>query len=203
MAAMPAVAQIEFAGNSKPVYHEVPATSTGLQHLYVLYSAQGVSMSYTASNDPGNVTWYDFGPEGGGSAIDPMTGINYNGNVSTLPQVIADHGYIIKEGDRSTCIWVVDYSKCRLHLESATVDPESDCGTTVIQINGSGNDIVYYTINGGRRVLDREIKITYNTLEWSADELSWHETSVTETEETFSTSMAAFRSGLRWLMMTL
>ena len=190
MAAMPAVAQIEFAGNSKPVYHEVPATSTGLQHLYVLYSAQGVSMSYTASNDPGNVTWYDFGPEGGGSAIDPMTGINYNGNVSTLPQVIADHGYIIKEGDRSTCIWVVDYSKCRLHLESATVDPESDCGTTVIQINGSGNDIVYYTINGGRRVLDREIKITYNTLEWSADELSWLETSVTETEETFSTSMA-------------
>ncbi len=190
MAASSAMAQVAFVGNSKEVYDEVPPANTGLNHLYVLYSAQGVSMTYTAKDNPDEVTWYDFGEAGGGTAIDPMTGIQRDGNVTTLPQVVADHGYIIKEGDRSTYIWVVDYSKCYLHLNSATVDPESDCGTATIKVNGSGEDIVYYTINGGRRVLDRQIKVIYNTLTWDADDKEWKETKVIENKESFKTSMA-------------
>ena len=185
-----AMAQVEFVGNTKPVYEEIPESNTGLNYLFVLYSAQGVSMTYTATTDPDNVTWYEFGEEGGGSAIDPMTGIQRNGNVTTLPQVIGDRGYIIKEGDRSTYIWVVDYSKCRLQLNSATVDPESDCGTAIIHVEGSGPDVVYYTINGVRRVMNREIKITYNTLEWNSDDERWDEKQVVETEPSFKNSIA-------------
>ncbi|MBR6489692.1 MAG: gliding motility-associated C-terminal domain-containing protein [Muribaculaceae bacterium] len=183
-------AQVAFEGNTKPVYEETPPANTGLNALYVLYSTQGVSMTYTASDDPDNVTWYDFGEEGGGSAIDPMTGIQRNGNVTTLPQVIGDRGYIIQEGDRRTYVWVVDYSKCRLQLNSATVDPESDCGTTIINVDGEGNDLVYYTINGGRRVIDRQIKVRYKTLEWNDDETRWVEIDVTEEKESFKTSIA-------------
>ncbi|MBP5689195.1 MAG: gliding motility-associated C-terminal domain-containing protein [Muribaculaceae bacterium] len=185
-----AMAQVEFGGNSKPVYDVTPETNTGLNHIFVLYDAQGVSMSYTANSDPDNVTWYDFGEGGGGSAIDPMTGIQHNGNVTTLPQVVADRGYIIQEGDRRTYIWVVDYSKYRLHLNSATVDPESDCGTATIHVDGSGPDIVYYTINGGRRVLNREIKIKYKTLEWKSEDKVWEEVDAVETEASFKNAMA-------------
>lgn len=186
MAVTQAMAQVGFVGNTKPVYEENPENNiTGLDHLFVLYSTQGVSMTYTATTDPYNVIWYEFGEEGGGTAIDPMTDIQYNGNVSTLPQVKANHGYIIKEGDRPTCIWVVDYSHFMLHLTSATVDPESDCGTALINVEGSGNDIVYYTINGGRRVLSRDIKISYNTLEWNSEDKMWHEIEAVETEASF------------------
>ncbi len=184
------MAQVEFVGNTKPVYEEIPESNTGLNYLFVLYSAQGVSMTYTATTDPDNVTWYEFGEEGGGSAIDPMTGIQRNGNVTTLPQVVADRGYIITEGDHPTYIWVVDYSKCRLQLNSATVDPESDCGTAIIHVEGSGPDVVYYTINGVRRVMNREIKITYNTLEWNSDDERWDEKQVVETEPSFKNSIA-------------
>ena len=190
MAVTTAMAQVEFVGNTKPVYEETPEANTGLNYIFVLYSPQGVSMTYTANSDPDNVTWYDFGEGGGGSAIDPMTGIQHNGNVTTLPQVVADRGYIIQEGDRRTYIWVVDYSKCRLHINSATVDSESDCGTATIHVDGSGNDIIYYTINGGRRVLNREIKIIYNTLEWNSDDRMWDNSEVVETEATFKNAMA-------------
>ena len=190
MAAASAMAQVSFGGNSKPVYDWQPEANTGLQHLFVLYDAQGVSMSYTANSDPNDVTWYEFGEEGGGSAIDPMTGIQRNGNVTTLPQVKADRGYIIQEGTRRTCVWVVDYSKHRLQLRSATVNPESDCGTTIINVDGSGDDIVYYTINGGRRVFDRQIKVTYKTLSWSEDNTEWEEVDAVTSVESFKTAIA-------------
>ena len=60
-----AVAQVAFIGNSRPVFDEVPAASTGLSHIYVLYDTQGVSMTYTASSDR-TVTWYTYGEQGGG-----------------------------------------------------------------------------------------------------------------------------------------
>ncbi len=184
-----AVAQVGFVGNSKPVYEETPEYSTGLQNLFVLYNTEGVSMTYTANIDPDNVTWYDFGEGGGGTAIDPMTGIQRDGNVTTLPQVMGDHGYKIQEGDRYIYVWVVDYSKHRLHLTSATVDPESDCGTTTIYVEGSGSDIAYYP-RGARLVLNREIKVIYNTLEWNSEEKRWEESQVVENEPSFKNYIA-------------
>lgn len=195
LGAVTASAQIDFVNNSRPVYSEKPDANTGLNQLYILYSVQGVSMTYTANSYPNSVTWEQFGVDGS-TEITPVEGIVYSGNVTTLPQVKANRGYKITEGTTSddnmivTYVWVVDYSTCRLALNSATVDPESDCGTTTIHVNGSGNDIVYYTINGGRRVFDREIEIKYKTLEWNSDEMMWKEVEVVEKEESFKTAMA-------------
>ena len=189
MAALSAMAQVDFVGNTKPVYVEGKSSSTGEMAIYVLYSTQGVSMTYTANENPDEVTWFEFGEQGGAYATE-VTGIQYNDRISVMPNVDANRGYIIEEGTHRTYLWVVDYSTYRLHLNSATVDPESDCGTATIHIDGSGNDIVYYTINGGRRVLDRQIKVIYNTLEWDADNTIWKEKQITENEESFKTSMA-------------
>ncbi len=186
---MIASAQVTFLGNGREIYEETPAANTGLNHIYVLYDTQGVSMVYNAGTDPDDVTWLRFGEQGGAYATE-VEGIVRSGNITTLPQVEANCGYIIEEGTDRTYLWVVDYSKYRLALNSAMVDPESDCGTTTIHVVGSGSDIVYYTINGGRRVLDRQIKIKYNTLTWDAENAFWKETPVEETEESFKPAMA-------------
>lgn len=184
-----ASAQVTFVNNDREIYEETPEITTGLNRIYVLYDTQGVSMVYTATTDPDDVTWLQFG-EAGGAYATPVEGVVQTGNITTLPQVGADCGYIIEEGTNRTYIWVVDYSKYKLYINSAFVDPESDCGTATIHVDGSGNDIVYYTINGGRRVLNREIKIFYHTLEWNSDNKSWDEKDVVENEASFKNAMA-------------
>ena len=188
-AAVQAAAQVQFQGTSRPVFEETPAANTGLNKIYVLYSARGVSMTYTASQDPDDVNWLQYGEQGGGYAM-PVEGIVRNGDVTTMPQVEAGKGYIIEEGTTRTYVWVTDYSEHYLHLNDARVDSQSDCGTTIINMDGSGADIVYYTITGGRRVLGRDINISYNTLEWDSENAMWTEKPTVETEDTYKTSYA-------------
>lgn len=173
-----AVAQVSFIGNSRPVFDEVPAATTGLSHIYVLYDTQGVSMTYTASTDR-TVVWYTFGEQGGGYAQE-RTDIVYDGRLSTLPQVEADCGYIIDEGTDRICVWVTDYSKGYLHLNGLSADNAAgDCGTATLNVAGSGEDLVYYTTGGVRHTLDRGMTLIYNTLEWN-DTTQWREPVVIE-----------------------
>ena len=94
---MIASAQVTFLGNGREIYEETPAANTGLNHIYVLYDTQGVSMVYNAGTDPDDVTWLRFGEQGGAYATE-VEGIVRSGNITTLPQVEANCGYIIEEG---------------------------------------------------------------------------------------------------------
>lgn len=176
-----ASAQISFEGISKQPYVEGESTNIGGMAVYVLYSAQGVTMNYTATSDPGNVSWQEIVINDLGERVYNDVDVEHNGNVTSLSPVVADRGYIIKEGDsKTTYLWVVDYSKCPLHINSASVDHEnSDCGTTLLLIDGSGPEIKY----DGNKTLDREIKITYYTREWDSGETRWKEQQVVESEK--------------------
>lgn len=185
MSASMATAQVDFVGNSKPVYQQGQSTSTGEMAVYVLYSAQGVSMTYTATSDPDNVSWQSITIADGQRVYNDVS-VSRSGNVTTLNQVQAEQGYIIKEGDRSTYLWVIDYSKHRFHLNSVNVDPESDCGTALLLVDGTGGEIKY-DVN---KILDREIKIHYNTLEWDSENLVWKELKVIEDEQYLRSSIA-------------
>ncbi len=183
-----ATAQVSFVGNDRPVYQEGQSSHTGSMAIYVLHSAQGVSMTYEASSTD-DVTWYKFGAQGAIDMIE-LGGIVKNGTTTTMPQVEANQGYVIMEGVNPTYVWVADYSTSPLQLVSATVDPESDCGTALINVEGSGNPIKYCDINGVEKTLDRDIKVTYNTREWIADDYHWAETQVIESESQFKSVIA-------------
>lgn len=181
-------AQVQFSGNSRTVYTETPAASTGLDYIYVLYDASGVSMSYTAQNAQNSVVWYKYGSMGGGYA-EEISGITKNGNVTTLNSVIGNCGYIIEEGTTRTYLWVVNYKDYYLELSGISFAETQDCGTTQLNVTGSGNDIIYYTINGVSQTLDRNITLEYRTLSWSGDNTQWTETTTTESYEVFKSSI--------------
>ena len=188
MATITAMAQVEFVGNSKPVYVEGQSSNTGSMAVYVRYSAQGVSMQYTATDDPYNVSWQEIVINDLGERIYNDIDVDHNGNVTSLAQVKADQGYIIKEGDsKTTYLWVIDYSKHRLHINSASVDQaESDCGTAILHVDGTGPEIRY----DGTKTLDREIKVTYKTLTWNSENTRWDEEDVVETERYLKNTIA-------------
>ncbi len=180
-------AQVSFGGNQQPVCEETPARSTGLDKIYVLNGVDGVSMSYTAtSNQP--VTWLAYGEQGGGYAQE-IGGIVADGQVTTLPQVVAGQGYIIEEGTTRTYVWVTDYSKSALALDGVDAEAWSDCGTVTLNLSGTGDDMPYYSITGVRHTLDREITIDYYTLQWDSDNTQWVQTTVTSQQESFKNTV--------------
>ncbi len=161
---MPVFSQsLSFSGNSLKVLEETPEKSTGLEKIYVLYSVQGVTASYTSSS--GNrINWLQYGNLGGGHAEEVAA--TQDGNTSTLSTLEGDKGYIVEDGERRYCFWITDYLPHRLKLQSAAPSAEQECGVTIINVTGTGEPIKYFTVNGMQKTLDQEITIDYTTQEW-------------------------------------
>lgn len=196
MTAIAVQAQVAFVGNQHEVMQIEPAANTGLKKIFVLHEAEGVSMTYTASTHQ-PVTFYRYGELGGGyaQALDVISADE--GRVYTLEQVVGNSGYIIEEGTTRYYCWVVDYSKYPLTLTSIEADDDRDCGSVTLHVEGQGDEIVYYTINGARRVLSRDLKLSYYDLELKEPtqdddpeaqenlKPSWEQTLVTELLENY------------------
>ena len=170
-------AQVSFVGGSHEVYDLIPEKNTGLNHIYVLYNTQGVGMQYRATSDT-PVVWYSFGSQGGGYA-EEISGITTDGRTTTLAQVVAGQGYIIEEGTNRTYVWVVNYADHYLRFNSISALAPEDCGTATLSIDGSADEISYFTITGVRRVLSREIKLNFRTLVWDETAVQWTQVDTT------------------------
>ena len=181
-------AQVAFTGDeSHKVFEEVPAKNTGLDMVYVLYDSQQNNMQYTAGSSNATVKWYKFGATGGAYA-EEITSIERNGNVSVLKSVIPNSGYIIEENTNRKYVWVVNYADYRLRVNSIEAVNDGDCSSATLNVQGEGDAIVYYSINGARKVLDRKLKLIYNNLVWNETDLMWNsETQEEELQELKST----------------
>ncbi len=181
--------QVYFAGSDMPVFEESPAASTGLDNIYVIYDTDGVSMNFTQRSSGTSVTWYIYNELGGGYAEELSDVVRIDGTTTQLTQVIANRGYIIEEGTDRTYIWVVNYSDYMLELNGLSFDTESDCGSTTLLVDGSGAEMIYYSITGVQQQLDRELTLSYRTLEWNDSNMVWEEVTVEESEENFSSTL--------------
>ncbi len=76
-------AELSFDGLKLPVYKETPATSTGLDAVYVVNGVVGVSATYKSSTGNQSVKWYRFSKLGGGYA-EEITYISHNGDLTIL-----------------------------------------------------------------------------------------------------------------------
>ena len=180
-------AQVAFTGDeSHKVFEEVPAKNTGLDKVYVLYDSQQNRMQYTAGSSNATVKWYKFGATGGAYA-EEITSIERNGNVSVLKSVIPNSGYIIEENTNRKYVWVVNYADYRLRVNSIEAVNDGDCSSATLNVQGEGDAIVYYSINGARKVLDRKLKLIYNNLVWNETDLMWNSETQEELQELKST----------------
>lgn len=185
---MPMFAQsLTFNGNSLKAIEISPEKSTGLEKIYVLYTTEGVSAQYIASSDS-EVEWSTFSSLGGGHA-DPIYSTS-SGRNSSIALGSEDAGYIVKEGDRQYCFWIVNYLPHRLKLKSARISDDTECGVTLLDVEGSGDPIRYYTINGMQKTLDREISVAYRTQEWDDAMSNFVEK---ETSDSFESLTATLR----------
>ncbi|MDD2961331.1 MAG: gliding motility-associated C-terminal domain-containing protein [Muribaculaceae bacterium] len=182
-------AGVSFSGNSMPVFTETPIASTGLNAIYVLNSITGTSLIYTAKSANATVKWYKYGQMGGGYA-EEITNITFNDNTSRLDQIIPDSGYIIEEGTDRTYFWVINYANYNLALKSITFNGETECDVMSLNVDGVGNEISYYTINGQYKTLSRNLTLSYNTLQWNAETKSYENAVIEKQLDSFKSIIA-------------
>lgn len=172
-------ATLSFSGASRDVITVTPDASTGLNALYVINDLAGVSAVYTASSDS-PVTWYRYSNLGGGYA-EAIGGVSKAGRNYTLPlSGTGDMGYIIEEGTNRYYCWIVDYARHPFHISTLDIPAEQDCDVTTIIPSGTGDKITYYSITGVPKELDRELTLTYSSLEFSRDNENYMPTTVNQ-----------------------
>ncbi|MDE6548399.1 MAG: gliding motility-associated C-terminal domain-containing protein [Muribaculaceae bacterium] len=178
---------LTFSGNSLRVLEETPEKSTGLEKIYVLYSTEGVTASYTST--AGNrINWLQYGNLGGGHAEEVAS--TQDGNTSSLTSLEGDKGYIVEDGDRRHCFWITNYLPHRLNLVSAAPSSDQECGVSIISVQGSGEPIRYFTINGMQKTLNQEITIEYTTQEWNDNSSNFLDK---DTEKSFESLQPEYR----------
>lgn len=181
--------QISFNGNSLPVVELSPESGSGLNKIFVLHDLANVTISYQASSD-GDATWFSF-KEGGSNSTVQVNGISYNGKVSTLSRPQANIGYLVKDGSKQYCFWVVDYSKCQFAIRNISFPPEEQgCGQTIMVTDADCVPLTYYTTAGIPKQLSRDISITYNTLEWDSENATYNTTEVSDKIEQLGTRLS-------------
>lgn len=155
LSVVPLNAQILFEGTSDAVITTVPNASTGLEAIYVVRDAAGVSISYRGES---NVTWSRFGSNGAAYA-------ELIGNSSSIDLDRSDCGYIAEVGGRAHYFWIVNYANHPFSITGFEQDQDlSDCQNTVLKFSGTANPITVYSINGRSETLNRDITVSYTSL---------------------------------------
>ena len=183
-------ATISFSGATHKVITEKPDVTTGLNNIYVLNSLNGTQMVYTATTSA-PVTWYKYSNLGGGYA-EEVAGVKQSGKTYTLNLTgSGDMGYIIEEGSNRYYCWVVDYSLHQLYLSSLGFASQQDCDMTELIFTGKADRIIYYTINGQAKELNRDIRLSYYTLEYNVSTENYDQV---VSEKSFSYLNSAMRT---------
>lgn len=174
-----AAVTLTWSGNDRKVISVAPPASTGLGEVCVVYSTDGLSVAVPAASASA-VRWLRYSNLGGGYA-EEVSGVSFAGGMSVLGKVEGDMGYIVETEGRQYCFWVTDYSRHRLAVTALSESAEKDCSLTMLDVEGSGDEIVYYSVNGRRMTLDREISLAYRSLTADTENLTYNETNETET----------------------
>ncbi len=179
LALLSASGQVEFTGVGN--YHVIKVTPdkslTGLDAIYVVYDTDGVGMSY-ASTTGERASWVSFESHGGNIVFNDVA-TQWDGFSTKLPQVQSGIGYKI---DNRYCCWIVNYADYYMSLNDLFLDYDKPCSLLSFRVDGSAPKIPYCDTYGRTHILDREIKLTYETREYN-DSLSWQ---ITPVEETFA-----------------
>lgn len=178
-----AEAQFEWSGWRLPVLKEEVAGTTGLTAVYVASDVNGLTVTFKGDG-AASAQWSRFSSLGGGYAEPVATG-------ATLSTLEPDMGYIVEAAGRQYAFWLVDYSRHPFAVDNLTESTEQFCGRVSLDVTGKGDEICYYTVNGRRLTLSRDITLDYRTLSYNESTGNYEETSASETYEYLKSVLSA------------
>ncbi len=152
---------IEGGDDRNYAYWEDYRSTTGINAVYVVYGTADKKIKFSSrSKEP--MTWYTYE-----DVLTPLPSIQ-NNYTSTIELTNTECGYVVQQDGKAYYIYVIDYIKHPLVLNDVSVqDGNAMCDIVTLQLDGSGNEMCYYAFNNMMPYsVDRNIKITFNTLVW-------------------------------------
>lgn len=131
--------------------------------VYLVYGTSGVQISYTSSST--SHQWFRYKTR----ALDAESvTAQQSGTTSTLSGIEDGYGYFVKSSTGLTkYVWIIDYSKYKVELNSLTVSEEqSGCDGVRFDGDVSITPIYYNTPLGNNTELKRNFELSYNTAKW-------------------------------------
>lgn len=165
-------ASLTFTGLPRQALTETPNMSSGLDAIYVLPTVANASATYSASTQ--NVRWVKWGTQGAAyGEVIPQANITKVGNNYTLSHLEGNCGYTIEDGSSTHYFWVVDYSAHPYSITAVHLGDDSDCAMTTLITDGTADRIYYYSINARAYEINRDIHISYSTLQSDSESVSF------------------------------
>lgn len=161
----PCMAGVSVTG-SPVVTVDVPS-SLGYTKVYVVRDASQATIEYQTSRP---VTLWERFSSLGAAYAEPVGGVSHSGDVYSIRPGAGDMGYRLTVGGDYVYFWVVDYAAHEYSVSSLEIAPDTDCGRAVLGISGRAGDITVYGISGRPEVLDRDIRLSYNTLVYNPED---------------------------------
>lgn len=177
---------LDFSGNRYAIINEKPETSTGLNDLFVVYEVSGLTMTYHANSQ--NVEWYKFSNLGGAYA-EKLTDVKQSGNDYSVSGFEGNMGYYVEDNNRRYYYWIIDYSAHYPQFSSLEPSQQQGCDMTELSFAGKCDKITYYTINGQAKTLNRDVVLSYNTLEFDESSMSFNLTTAEKSFQYVSSSI--------------
>ena len=181
LASQQADAQLIISGTALPAIEIDAPGSTGLEKIYVVESTDGMEVSYPAADGQ----WQRFSAMG--AAYGEAVASTIAGNSSILSRPEGNVGYAVTSEGKTHYYWIVNYSAYPFALRDLKLNPaDTDCGTTWLDVDGEGERIPYYSINGVPQWLSRELRLSYTTLEFDEETFQYQPVETTETLDGFT-----------------
>ncbi len=171
----PAIAvALDFEGTTSSPIEISCEQSTGLSSVYVLDGTTGIRIS----SPDANARWSRFSKLGAAFA-EPIAPQVSNG-VSWIVPTNEDMGYILESNGQSNYFWVINYHNHEFKDGTITIASEQDCDRLHLDFTGNAPEIDYYTINGRKVALSRDIKVSYSTLVFDENSSGYVQTNTIE-----------------------
>lgn len=155
------------SGSGMQPYVITPSSNTGLKSVYTFNSLSGAYLEYTTPYP--SVEFYKYRTSSADQVRIYPTMVS--AGVYRIENLEDGYGYIAG----SDAVWVIDYSKYRLKINSITVDQENQdqCNKVQLKIDKTELPLTYYSIAGSPYSVARHYILKYNTLEWNTDTKSY------------------------------
>lgn len=145
-----------------------PDASSGLNNILVVYNTKGCSLSFrTLSGDMTTVS--RFSSMGAAYAEEMKSGVTVTSNAVNVELSPEDMGYMFEIGNMTVIYWVVNYANHPVTISGLYPADNQECDYTALKVEGTAEPIYYYTINGQRKEINREIYLDYTTQSYDSE----------------------------------